>query len=82
MTLPLALLKCVKQPFLAAITPRLFLILFRYSQPVLIKQSIRFVTKPPDIEESNYGYWIVVAAVAIYLGLAVSITLSTSPTPR
>ncbi|KAB8305120.1 hypothetical protein EYC80_004415 [Monilinia laxa] len=39
-SLPLALMKCLKQPFFAAVIPRLFLIAFRYSQPTLIKESI------------------------------------------
>ncbi|TVY68841.1 ABC transporter FUM19 [Lachnellula suecica] len=70
--LPLALLKCVKIPFITAIIPRLFLILFRYSQPVLIKNSIQFVTSSPSDEGNNTGYWLVVSAVVIYSGLAIS----------
>ncbi|KAB5513252.1 ABC transporter-like protein [Coniochaeta sp. 2T2.1] len=71
-TLSLALLRCIRQPFLAAIFPRLFLIVFRYSQPVLIKQSIRFVSMPPESGMDMHGYWLVVLAVVMYLGLAIS----------
>ncbi|KAB5582239.1 putative ABC transporter [Coniochaeta sp. 2T2.1] len=71
-TLPLALLRCIRQPFLAAIIPRLFLIVFRYSQPVLIKQSIRFVSMPSESGMDMHGYWLVVSAVVVYLGLAIS----------
>jgi hypothetical protein len=71
-TLPLALLKSVKAPFLAAILPRLFLIMFRYSQPNLIKQSIKYVSTHSVGFEPEYGYSLVVLAVVIYVGLAVS----------
>lgn len=70
-TLPLALLACVKRPLLAAVLPRLFLIIFRYSQPILIKQSIRFVLLD-STSRIDYGYWLVVSAIVIYIGLAVS----------
>jgi hypothetical protein len=71
MSLPLAL-KCLKQPFLAAIIPRLFLIAFRYSQPILIRESIRYVVAYPTDKESSQGFWLVLSAVAVYVGLAVS----------
>ncbi|KAK0708156.1 putative ABC transporter [Lasiosphaeris hirsuta] len=70
-SLPLALLRCLKRPFLAAILPRLFLIMFRYSQPILIRQSIRYVTAPTT-SDRNQGYWLIASAVAIYVGLALS----------
>ncbi|KAH8684429.1 putative ABC transporter [Tricladium varicosporioides] len=70
--LPLALIKCLGQQFLAAIMPRIFLIAFRYSQPILIKRSIRFVIMFPTDTRSNYGYWLIVSAVTVYIGLAVS----------
>jgi hypothetical protein len=72
MSLPLALMKCLKQPFLAAIMPRLFLIVFRYSQPILIRESIRYVVAYPPKTESSQGFWLVLSAVAVYVGLAVS----------
>ena len=73
-TLPLALLKCIKKPFLAAIVPRLFLIAFRYSQPALIKLSIRYVTAPDTNVNKDYGDWLIILAIATYVGLAVSFT--------
>lgn len=72
MSLPLALMKCLKQPFLAAIVPRLFLIVFRYSQPILIRESIRYVEAYPTETEYNQGFWLVLSAVTVYVGLAVS----------
>ncbi|TGO29604.1 hypothetical protein BPAE_0013g00560 [Botrytis paeoniae] len=71
-SLPLALMKCLKHLFLAAVMPRLFLIAFRYSQPLLIKESIKYVVAYPIEEESSRGFWLVVSAVAIYVGLALS----------
>ncbi|KFY68700.1 hypothetical protein V496_00844 [Pseudogymnoascus sp. VKM F-4515 (FW-2607)] len=62
-------------PFFAVIIPRLFLIVFRYSQPILIKQSIKFVMTSPTDGGSHTGYWLVVIAMAIYVGLAVSIAV-------
>ena len=80
MTLPLALLSCAKQPFIAAIIPRLFVILFRYSQPILIKQSIRHVTvSSASSVAGNDGYWLVLYAVVVYTGLAVRPTMSGGP---
>jgi len=69
--LPLALLRCVKQEFFSAVIPRLFLILFRYSQPPLIKESIRYVIAQQTGEESVHGYWLIVSAMGIYVGVAV-----------
>lgn len=72
-----ALFQCVRRQMLAAVVPRLFLIGFRYSQPVLIRQSIKYVTAPPQSAGHTYGYWLSVTAMAIYAGLAVS-TISIS----
>ncbi|TVY42741.1 ABC transporter [Lachnellula subtilissima] len=71
-TLPLALLKAVKKPFLVAVVPRLFLIAFRYSQPTLIKRSIRYVLTYSAGAQSNRGYWLVVSAAIVYVGLAIA----------
>ncbi|KAH8899329.1 hypothetical protein GQ53DRAFT_709991 [Thozetella sp. PMI_491] len=71
--LPLVLYRCLRAPFLSVIPSRLFLILFRYCQPFLIEYSIRFVG---DLRlgqwEADEGFLIIVAAVVIYTGLAVS----------
>jgi len=76
MTLPLALLRCIRRHFIAPIVPRLFLILFRYSQPALIQRSIQFAATDTSSTHTDdlktRGYWLVVSAVAIYVGLAVS----------
>ncbi|KAK8061986.1 oligomycin resistance ATP-dependent permease yor1 [Apiospora phragmitis] len=71
-TLQWDLLRCVRKPFFAAIIPRSFLILLRYCQPTLIKKTIRYVAAFPVNAEDGHGFWLVVAAVLIYVGLAVS----------
>ncbi|KAI8633828.1 putative ABC transporter [Xylariaceae sp. FL1651] len=71
-TLLLALFTCVKGPFLMTIFPRLFLTVFRYSQPLLIKESIKYVSTPTKSSITSYGYWLIVAALTIYVGLATS----------
>ncbi|KAI1326803.1 putative ABC transporter [Xylariaceae sp. FL0255] len=71
-SLPLALLKCLERPFLAAIAPRLCLIVARYSQPILITASIKYATLSSAEATPAYGYLLVVSAVVIYVGLALS----------
>ncbi|KAK9424055.1 putative ABC transporter [Seiridium unicorne] len=71
-SLPRALMGCLKTAFLAATVPRLLLIFFRYSQPVLINQSIKYATADPNALDTNHGYWLIVSAVAIYVGIALS----------
>ena len=58
--------------------PRLILIAFRYSQPILINSTIRYVTEPvTEIEEPDVtGYHLILAAFIIYVGSAVSCSLS------
>ncbi|KAI0117845.1 putative ABC transporter [Nemania sp. FL0031] len=71
-TLPLALLKALRTPFLASVIPRLFLIAFRYSQPPLIKNSIIYVKAYSSDTENDQGFWLVVSSAVVYVGLAVS----------
>ncbi|KAI1293173.1 putative ABC transporter [Xylaria venustula] len=71
-SLPLALIKCFKEEFFAAVIPRLLLIVFRYAQPVLIKVSIRYVANYSPGAGIGYGYWLVLAASTIYVGRALS----------
>ncbi|KAI0814233.1 putative ABC transporter [Xylaria sp. FL0064] len=74
-TLSLVLMKCFKAQFFAAVIPRLSLVAFRYAQPVLIKQSIRHVASYSPDAEANHGYFLVSAAVIIYIGRAVSTSI-------
>lgn len=53
--------------------PRLMMIGFRYMQPILINNTIRYVTEP-SAEESNHqttGYYLVLTAFVIYVGMGV-----------
>ncbi|KUI63063.1 Canalicular multispecific organic anion transporter 2 [Cytospora mali] len=58
--------------FLAPILPRLSLIVFRYSQPVLISTAIRYLNTPLGEKSSTSGYSVILMAVIVYLGLAIS----------
>ena len=72
-TLPLVLLRSLAGLFRSAIIPRLFLVVFRYSQPVLIRRAIRFVSRLQDISHTQTnGSWILLLACVTYVGLAVS----------
>ncbi|KAH8812816.1 putative multidrug resistance protein [Xylogone sp. PMI_703] len=54
--------------------PRLIMIVFRYSQPILINNTIRYVTEPMNETEgrNDTGYHLVLAAFVIYVGLGVT----------
>jgi hypothetical protein len=75
MTLPKILVRSMLPHFLAPIIPRLFLILFRYAQPVLISIAIRTISKKYS-QGSRVNYSVILMAVVVYVGLAVS-----NPTP-
>lgn len=49
------------------------LLILRSSQPILIKQAVRFVQGHTNGDSDNAGYWLIVAAVVVYLGQTVSI---------
>lgn len=69
----MVLLKCLMIPFLSAVIPRIFMIVFRFAQPLLISRAIRFVTASSvEDDNSQTGAWIVVAAAIVYSGMAVS----------
>lgn len=52
-------------------------IAFRYSQPILINSTIRYVTEPvTEIEERDVtGYHLILAAFLIYVGSGASCSL-------
>jgi len=73
MTLFRALIKCLVRPFVAAIPTRLFVILFQYSQPMLIRLAIRFVSRTSSHTQNwQQGCWILAVAFFILVGSAVS----------
>lgn len=71
-TLPKVLVASMLPQFLAPILPRLSLIIFRYSQPVLIGTAIRYLSTSPEEKSSKAGYSVILMAVVVYIGLAVS----------
>ncbi|KAI1078186.1 ABC transporter [Whalleya microplaca] len=75
MTLPKVLVKSLEAPFLLAIPPRIFLVLFRYSQPILVRQAIIYVTKSKPKSENWTGQGLVIASLVVYIGLAISSTM-------
>ncbi|KAL1296802.1 hypothetical protein AAFC00_004431 [Neodothiora populina] len=66
----------MRRPLVAASIPRLFLIIFRYSQPALVKEVIKYVeghrVGTGGNDEQSKGLWLVVSAILIYVGIAVS----------
>ncbi|KAI1383398.1 ABC transporter [Hypoxylon trugodes] len=75
MTLPKVLLACLKKPFSLAIPARLFLTFFRYSQPIIIRQAIVYVTGTALRDQTWTGHGLVITAIVIYVGLAISTTI-------
>ncbi|OAR05734.1 hypothetical protein LLEC1_03461 [Akanthomyces lecanii] len=66
-TLCSVLLKTHTRQFITAMIPRLFKVLFDCSQPLLIKAVIRYVESPYR-QSSCYERYLVLAAMAVYLG--------------
>ncbi|TGO26008.1 hypothetical protein BPAE_0068g00420 [Botrytis paeoniae] len=67
-----AILKSFKVPLLTLIFPRLCLIGFKFSQPLLINRAISFIDNPETPGNQNIGYALIGATALIYLGLAIS----------
>ncbi|KAI1180571.1 P-loop containing nucleoside triphosphate hydrolase protein [Nemania sp. FL0916] len=68
------ILKLFRGALLLNIIPRFMMIAFRYSQPIFINTTIRYVTNS-DIETEGQdatGYCLILAAFAIYMGIGVS----------
>lgn len=74
--LPKVLFECFKKPILWAIIPRLFLIVFRYAQPLLIREAIGYVSASKISSARSWsGPDLIVAAMVVYFCLAVSLTI-------
>jgi len=59
--------------FLAPIIPRFCVIVFRYAQPVLISAAIRTINSAVS-RSSKENYTVILMAVVVYVGLAVSLS--------
>ncbi|KAK2053375.1 ABC transporter [Colletotrichum caudatum] len=75
LTLPRVLVASLLSPFLAPVVPRLFLIVFRYAQPVLISTVVRYLSTAIDEVSPKPDYALIVMAVVVYVGLAISKTV-------
>ncbi|KAH8903310.1 ABC transporter [Coniochaeta sp. PMI_546] len=72
LTLPKALVSSMRSQFFAPVLPRLCLILFRYAQPVLIRTAVRYLSTPVNETRSRAGYSVILMAIIVYIGLALS----------
>ena len=71
LTLPKALVASMRTHFLAPVLPRLSLIVFRYSQPVLIRSAVRYLGSEAHQASFKAGSSVMIMAVIVYVGLAV-----------
>lgn len=71
-SLALAMMRSIKWPVVAVLFPRLCLIGFRFSQPLLLNRIINFVGQPDDKEKTNIRYGLLGATALVYLGNAAS----------
>ncbi|RFU34159.1 hypothetical protein B7463_g2169, partial [Scytalidium lignicola] len=69
-----ALFKFFRGSLLLNAIPRLMVIAFRYSQPIFISSTIRYVSEPVTklSEQDVTGYYLIFAAFVIYAGTGVS----------
>lgn len=66
------LFRQLRTPFLSVVCPRMFLAIFRCSQPIIIHETIQLISESRDNTVSPYdGFWILLAAITVYLGLPV-----------
>jgi ATP-binding cassette subfamily C (CFTR/MRP) protein 1 len=73
LSLPRALVASMRPQFFAPVLPRLSLIVFRYSQPVLIRSAVRYLNSANhETSALKAGYSVILMAVVVYVGLAVS----------
>ena len=66
-----------KWQLFAPVTPRIFLIVFTFCQPLLLNRFISYLAEPERPESTNIGYGLIAAYGIVYLGLAVGSSLMT-----
>ena len=66
----------MRPEFFAPVLPRLSLVAFRYAQPLLIRTAVRYLSLSVDEYSQRAGYNVVLMAVVVYIGLAVSYSRS------
>ena len=69
-----ALFRIFRKSLLLNAIPRLMGIVFRYSQPILINSTIRYISDPvtENDEAKASGFQLILAAFIIYVGSGVS----------
>ncbi|OCL10087.1 ABC transporter-like protein [Glonium stellatum] len=70
--LMITIMKTLKWPLIAPVLPRLTLVAFTVSQPLLIKRVIEFLDEPENSDTKDIGYSLIGAYVIVYSGLAFS----------
>ncbi|KAB5542688.1 ABC transporter [Coniochaeta sp. 2T2.1] len=70
LSLPRALVASMRPEFFAPVLPRLYLIAFRYAQPILIRTAVRYLSSSVDEYSPRPGYDVILMAVMVYVGLA------------
>ena len=73
--LALRIFACARVPLVLAIFPRLCLIGFRLSQPLLINRTVSLLDDPSSPDGTNVGRALVGATALIYVGQAISTAL-------
>ena len=72
-----ATLRCLRQPLLSVVFPRMCLIVLGFAQPFLITYAISYVSETTiESHTDSVGYELISASVVIYIGIAVNILLS------
>jgi len=69
-----ALFQLLKGSLLINAVPRITLIIFRFSQPILINKAVKYLTEPAmeTKEQDTTGYYLILATLVIYIGSGVS----------
>ncbi|KAF4624351.1 hypothetical protein G7Y89_g13820 [Cudoniella acicularis] len=71
----LTIMRCLRWPLLAVVFPRLSLIALKFSGPLLISRTIKYVSEPVTmLGEDNTGQILIIAAIFIYTGIAICTT--------
>ncbi|KAE9983445.1 hypothetical protein EG328_009937 [Venturia inaequalis] len=72
LSLPKAVLACLKWDLLAAVCPRLLMAAFRFAQPFLITSAINYIQEPGSTTNRNHAYGLIGATFLTYLGISIS----------
>lgn len=71
-----AVAKALRMPLLAPVPARLALIAFTFAQPLLVNRLLNYIKEPKTPETMNIGYGLIAAYGIVYIGIAVSASLS------